>query len=92
VIGVQAQAHFTGKLSVTGAAEWLMLAGDSYSGRQIFVSLGVLHRTFDRTSLGAGYVFNRVSLGSGAPALVALEPVYRGPSLAVVRSLGRRDR
>ncbi|HET8698012.1 MAG TPA: MipA/OmpV family protein [Gammaproteobacteria bacterium] len=89
VIGARALAHFTGKLTVTGTAEWLMLAGDRYSGRQIFVSVGLLHRTFERTSLGAGYVFNRVSLGAGDPALAALEPVYRGPSLAVVRSLGR---
>jgi MipA family protein len=87
MLGAEGAAHFAKKLSVSAKARLFVLDVDRHSSYQIFMSLGLQHRTFDRANLGIGYVFNRVSLTSDDPDLAArIEPLYRGPSVFVTGS------
>jgi hypothetical protein len=85
--GVDSVAHFRNRFSIGARLQWFRLEADRYTGRQVFASFGVFHRTFDKASLGIGYVFNRISLTSGKDELGAsIEPLYQGPSLLVSMS------
>ena len=87
MLAVDAAAHFESRFSLRAKLHLLMLNGEHYSGRQLFASFGLFHRTFDNVSLGVGYVFNRVALSSGEPELAArIEPLHQGPSLLVSAS------
>lgn len=81
-LGAVGMAHFANKLSLAAKAQWLMLGGDQFSGRQIFVAIGLVHRTFERAHFGLGYVFNRVALDlKSAETPGQVEPSFDGPSL-----------
>lgn len=82
--GLVGAAHFANRLSLVAKGQWLMLDAERLSGRQILLSLGLVHRTFERVQLGVGYVFNRMSLEleDGATAR-PIEPLFDGPSLVV---------
>jgi outer membrane scaffolding protein for murein synthesis (MipA/OmpV family) len=87
MLGLDASAHFTNRLSMRARLQLLLLDGEEYSGRQMLASFGVFHQTFAKVSLGVGYVFNRVALTSGDEALAArLEPLHQGPSLLLALS------
>ncbi len=87
MMAIDAAAHFDNRFSLRAKLHLLLLDGDSYSGRQMFASFGVFHKTFTNVSLGAGYVFNRVALKSGVPGLAErIEPLHQGPSLLVSAS------
>jgi outer membrane protein len=87
LLAVDGAAHFKGRLSIRARLHLLMLDGEGYSGRQMFASFGVFHRTFEHASFGVGYVFNRIALRTGNPELAAqIEPLHQGPSLLVAAS------
>ena len=87
MLAVDGAAHFKRRFSLRAKLHLLMLDGDGYSGRQMFASFGLFHRTFANASLGVGYVFNRVALRSSEPELAArIEPLHQGPSLLVTAS------
>jgi hypothetical protein len=84
VIGVSADARFRRKLAVNAQLRWFMLDLDPRSGRRLFISVGMTHRTFARAAFGFGYVFDRLSLGlDDAGVTGALDLDYRGPSLTL---------
>jgi outer membrane scaffolding protein for murein synthesis (MipA/OmpV family) len=87
MLAVDAAAHFESRFSLRAKLHLLLLDGEYYSGRQLFASFGVFHRTFDNVRLGVGYVFNRVALSTGSLELATrLEPLHQGPSLLVSAS------
>ena len=87
MVAVDAAARFESRLSLRARLQLLLLDGEAYSGRQMFASFGVFHQTFERVSLGIGYVFNRVALRSGNDELAArIEPLHQGPSLMLSAS------
>jgi hypothetical protein len=87
MLAVDAAAHFESRFSLRAKLHLLLLDGEYYSGRQLFASFGVFHRTFDNVSLGVGYVFNRVALSTGSLELATrIEPLHQGPSLLVSAS------
>ncbi len=87
MLAIDGAAHFDSRISIRAKLHLLLLDGDGYSGRQMFASFGVFHKTFPNVSLGAGYVFNRVALRSGVPGLAErIEPLHQGPSLLVTAS------
>jgi outer membrane scaffolding protein for murein synthesis (MipA/OmpV family) len=82
MLALDGAAHFASRFSLRARLQLLLLDGKRYAGRQMFASFGVFHRTFANTSLGIGYVFNRVALTSGdAEIAERVEPLHRGPSL-----------
>lgn len=83
VLGALATLRFRGKWVVGGEARWSLLAHEPYRGRRLF-AVASLRRTFGRTSLGLGYVFDRIHLESSAAGVQSeLDADYAGPSLAI---------
>jgi hypothetical protein len=83
-IGVSAEAHFRRKLAVNAQLRWFMFDLDPRSGRRLFISVGMTHRTFARAAFGFGYVFDRLSLDfDDAGVTGALDLDYHGPSLTL---------
>jgi len=83
-VGISAEARFPRKLAVNAQLRWFMLDLDPRSGRRLFISVGMTHRTFARAALGFGYVYDRLSLDFGDTAVGgALDLDYRGPSLTL---------
>jgi hypothetical protein len=83
--GLVGAAHFAKRLSLVAKGQWWMLDGERLSGRQIMLSVGLVHRTFERVQLGIGYAFNRVSLELEGDAVTPqIEPLFDGPSLMMI--------
>jgi outer membrane protein len=87
MLALDGAAHFANRFSLRARLQLLLLDGERYSGRQMFASFGVFHRTFAKASLGIGYVFNRIALTSGDAELAErVEPLHQGPSLLLTAS------
>ena len=87
MLALDGAAHFANRVSIRARLQLLLLDGDRYSGRQMFASFGVFHKTFTNVSLGVGYVFNRIAITSVDNELAArLEPLHQGPSLLLTAS------
>jgi outer membrane protein len=87
MLALDGAAHFANRLSIRARLQLLLLDGDGYSGRQMFASFGVFHKTFANVSLGVGYVFNRIAITAVDTEVAArLEPLHQGPSLLLTAS------